>query len=89
MSEMRRLTPIPPGKFVDGNGLGLVVNPHSCGDSWGHDGSIEGYVADVMAPRHGSRIALFLTNRELVIPSEAYIPAILDTEERLFCATTR
>ena len=88
MSDMRRLTPIPPGKFIDRYGLGVVVNPHSCGDSWGHDGSIEGYVTDVMATPHGSKVALFLTNRELSIPSDAYVPAILDAEERLYCATT-
>jgi D-alanyl-D-alanine carboxypeptidase len=88
MAEMRGLTPIPPGKFIDRYGLGLVVNPHSCGDSWGHDGAIEGYVADVMATPHGSKVALFLTNRELNIPSDTYVPAILDAEERLYCAAT-
>jgi D-alanyl-D-alanine carboxypeptidase len=87
MSEMRHLTAIPPGKFVDRYGLGLVVNPHSCGDSWGHDGSIEGYVADVLATPRGLKVALFLTNRELSMPSDTYVPAILDAEERLYCAT--
>lgn len=42
-----------------------------------------------MATPHGLRVALFLTNRELNIPSDTYVPAILDAEERLYYATVK
>jgi D-alanyl-D-alanine carboxypeptidase len=59
LAQMERTRTIVLG---DGYGLGLEDTTSTCGDAWGHSGSVPGYTTVVWATRDGSRVAVAAEN---------------------------